>query len=105
MPKIFLIKNRLHQQQLRVLESQKHALEGDGNEPLSLVSRKREATGESPEYPLTRSCTSKVLCNTICAIAAYQIWLFDDTSAKIRSDYPELAEFSCWRRHFSRLNL
>lgn len=60
MPKIFLIKNRLHQQQLKLLESQnllanKNALQiggdrddddsprGDGhNEPLSLVSRNRD---------------------------------------------------------------
>lgn len=59
MPKIFLIKNRLHQQQLKLLESQnllaaKNDLglgdrdeddshSGDGqNEPLSLVSRNRE---------------------------------------------------------------
>lgn len=59
MPKIFLIKNRLHQQQLRLLESQnllaaKNDLglgdrdeddshSGDGqNEPLSLVSRNRD---------------------------------------------------------------
>lgn len=59
MPKIFLIKNRLHQQQLKLLESQnllaaKNDLElgerddddshsGDGqNEPLSLVSRNRD---------------------------------------------------------------
>lgn len=58
MPKIFLIKNRLHQQQLRLLESQnlltaKNDLglaerddddshSGDGqNEPMSLVSRSR----------------------------------------------------------------
>lgn len=59
MPKIFLIKNRLHQQQLKLLESQnllaaKNDLglgdrdeddshSGDGqNEPLSLVSRNRD---------------------------------------------------------------
>lgn len=59
MPKIFLIKNRLHQQQLKLLESQnllaaKNELglgdrddddshSGDAqNEPLSLVSRNRE---------------------------------------------------------------
>lgn len=57
MPKIFLIKNRLHQQQLKLLESQnllaaKNDLElgvdddshnGDGqNEPLSLVARNRD---------------------------------------------------------------
>ncbi|KFB48990.1 uncharacterized protein LOC100878345 [Anopheles sinensis] len=63
MPKIFLIKNRLHQQQLRLVEeAQKNSHVGpgggsvgvgsvvdsvgsgsdDGNEPLSLVSRKRE---------------------------------------------------------------
>lgn len=58
MPKIFLIKNRLHQQQLRLLESQnllnaKNDLvlgdrDGDVNngnghdEPLSLVSRNRD---------------------------------------------------------------
>lgn len=59
MPKIFLIKNRLHEQQLKLLESQnlgkaKNDLglgdrddddshhSGDGhNEPLSLVSRHR----------------------------------------------------------------
>jgi hypothetical protein len=33
MPKIFLIKNRLHQQQLRLLESQKR--ETDGGESLT----------------------------------------------------------------------
>lgn len=59
MPKIFLIKNRLHQQQLKLLESQNllaakndlglgdrdedDSRSGDGqNEPLSLVSRNRE---------------------------------------------------------------
>lgn len=55
MPKIFLIKNRLHQQQLRLLESQNllaakddlvlgnNTGSGDGhNEPLSLVSRNRD---------------------------------------------------------------
>lgn len=65
MPKIFLIKNRLHQQQLRLVEeAQKNTHSGPGggggssvvddavgsgggsevgsNEPLSLVSRKRE---------------------------------------------------------------
>lgn len=49
MPKIFLIKNRLHQQQLRLLESQKLAtdgLEGSGNEPLSLVARGKKDTGK-----------------------------------------------------------
>jgi hypothetical protein len=56
MPKIFLIKNRLHQQQLRLLESQNLLIAKDddrlnplgttsppppsNNEPLSLVSRK-----------------------------------------------------------------
>lgn len=53
MPKIFLIKNRLHQQQLRLLESQNLLAAKDdlvlgnsaGNghdEPLSLVSRNRD---------------------------------------------------------------
>lgn len=56
MPKIFLIKNRLHQQQLRLLESQNllnakdddrlgplnSTDNGNGGEPLSLVSRKKD---------------------------------------------------------------
>lgn len=48
MPKIFLIKNRLHQQQLRLLESQNslHSKDEDrllsGVEPLSLISRKKD---------------------------------------------------------------
>lgn len=50
MPKIFLIKNRLHQQQLRLLEAQNLLnkdedrlvpLSPPPNEPLSLVSRRR----------------------------------------------------------------
>ncbi|XP_026461428.1 transcriptional regulator ovo isoform X2 [Ctenocephalides felis] len=44
MPKIFLIKNRLHQQQLRLLESQKSSGDEllDCREPISLVARKKE---------------------------------------------------------------
>lgn len=47
MPKIFLIKTRLHQQQLRLLESQNslHSKDDDrllSGEPLSLISRKRD---------------------------------------------------------------
>lgn len=54
MPKIFLIKNRLHQQQLKLLEAQNilHSKDVDqfgsfsdnsnNDEPLSLVSRKRD---------------------------------------------------------------
>lgn len=46
MPKISLIKHRIHQEQLRLLESQKNANYGEnafGNEPLSLVSRKKDS--------------------------------------------------------------
>lgn len=67
MPKIFLIKNRLHQQQLRLLESQnliqaknENRLNiGDGSqqdqddrEPLSLVAKKRntEDNSASPRH-------------------------------------------------------
>lgn len=62
MPKIFLIKNRLHQQQLRLLESQNliqaksedrlnigdssHS-EQDDREPLSLVAKKRNTEDNS----------------------------------------------------------
>lgn len=63
MPKIFLIKNRLHQQQLKLLESQNllaakddlvfgrrdsgDSNAGDGlDEPLSLVSRNRDRGNE-----------------------------------------------------------
>lgn len=69
MPKIFLIKNRLHQQQLKLLESQnllaaKNDLglgdrddddshSGDGQDkPLSLVSRNRERDNDSGELNL-----------------------------------------------------
>lgn len=53
MPKIFLIKNRLHQQQLRLLESQnaannKNDLLGDDQKPLSLIVQKKE--GKSYKY-------------------------------------------------------
>lgn len=50
MPKIFLIKDRLHKQQLKLLESLKHNDRDDDdrhdsddtqNEPLSLVARNR----------------------------------------------------------------
>lgn len=60
MPKIFLIKNRLHQQQLRLLESQNLIQSktedrlniGDGSqhddrEPLSLVAKKRNTEDNS----------------------------------------------------------
>lgn len=62
MPKIFLIKNRLHQQQLRLLESQNliqaknddrlnigdSAYQNqDDREPLSLVARKRNTEDNS----------------------------------------------------------
>jgi ovo-like protein len=59
MPKIFLIKNRLHQQQLRLLESQ-NLIQAknddrlnigdsgqDDREPLSLVARKRNTEDNS----------------------------------------------------------
>lgn len=48
MPKIFLIKNRLHQQQLKLLESQNGQIKsGDLNagleqQPLSLIVHKKE---------------------------------------------------------------
>lgn len=53
MPKIFLIKNRLHQQQLRLLESQNAATTKTGDlgnilggssepQPLSLIVQKKE---------------------------------------------------------------
>jgi hypothetical protein len=62
MPKIFLIKNRLHQQQLRLLESQNliqaknenrlnigdsAQQDHDDREPLSLVARKRNTEDNS----------------------------------------------------------
>lgn len=61
MPKIFLIKNRLHQQQLRLLESQNliqaknedrlnigdSAQDQDDREPLSLVAKKRNTEDNS----------------------------------------------------------
>ncbi|XP_055599441.1 transcriptional regulator ovo-like [Uranotaenia lowii] len=53
MPKISLIKHRIHQEQLRLLESQKNAgHDGDGhggfgNEPLSLVSRNKKDSKDS----------------------------------------------------------
>lgn len=62
MPKIFLIKNRLHQQQLRLLESQNliqaknedrlnigdsSQQDHDDREPLSLVARKRNTEDNS----------------------------------------------------------
>uniref|UniRef100_A0A182IYF3 Uncharacterized protein n=1 Tax=Anopheles atroparvus TaxID=41427 RepID=A0A182IYF3_ANOAO len=73
MPKIFLIKNRLHQQQLRLVEeAQKNSHVGPGgggvgvsvvdsvgsgsdvgNEPLSLVSRKREHEDSTEVQPST----------------------------------------------------
>lgn len=58
MPKIFLIKNRLHQQQLRLLESQ-NLIQAknedrlnigdshDDREPLSLVAKKRNTEDNS----------------------------------------------------------
>lgn len=60
MPKIFLIKNRLHQQQLRLLESQNliqsktedrlnigDSSQHDDREPLSLVAKKRNTEDNS----------------------------------------------------------
>lgn len=62
MPKIFLIKNRLHQQQLRLLESQNliqaknenrlnigdnSQQDQDDREPLSLVAKKRNTEDNS----------------------------------------------------------
>lgn len=60
MPKIFLIKNRLHQQQLRLLESQNliqaknenrlnigDSSQQDHDEPLSLVAKKRNTEDNS----------------------------------------------------------
>lgn len=49
MPKIFLIKNRLHQQQLKLLESQNATANKSGElnaaleqQPLSLIVQKKE---------------------------------------------------------------
>ncbi|XP_065158923.1 transcriptional regulator ovo isoform X2 [Atheta coriaria] len=55
MPKIFLIKNRLHQQQLRLLESQnaannKNDLLGDDQKPLSLIVQKKEDREKSEKH-------------------------------------------------------
>ncbi|XP_031626933.1 transcriptional regulator ovo isoform X2 [Contarinia nasturtii] len=88
MPKIFLIKNRLHQQQLKLLESQnllaaKNDLglgdrdeddshSGDGqNEPLSLVSRNRDRDSNDSDRDIfseqnqqtERSSTSSLLAS------------------------------------------
>jgi len=83
MPKIFLIKNRLHQQQLRLLESQnllaaKNDLglgdrddddshSGDGqNEPLSLVSRNRDRDNNDSDRDIfgeERTSTSSLLAS------------------------------------------
>jgi hypothetical protein len=68
MPKIFLIKNRLHQQQLRLLESQNliqaknenrlnigdsSHQEHDDREPLSLVAKKRNTEDNSASLQQT----------------------------------------------------
>lgn len=48
MPKIFLIKNRLHQQQLKLLESQNATAQkndlgiGDTQQPLPLIVQKKD---------------------------------------------------------------
>lgn len=61
MPKIFLIKNRLHQQQLRLLESQKRDTDGGGEsltppgsplsdcQPVSLVVNKAPPSNQPPK--------------------------------------------------------
>jgi hypothetical protein len=75
MPKIFLIKDRLHQQQLRLQESQslihaknqlsieeepKRRSVGDGiQEPLSLVSKKRITDEQCEESPENRKSRGK----------------------------------------------
>lgn len=59
MPKIFLIKNRLHQQQLKLLESQNGQNKtGDLNgaleqQPLSLIVQKKE--GKAPQIDLKKN--------------------------------------------------
>lgn len=62
MPKIFLIKNRLHQQQLRLLEAQngaanKNELDIGDSQPLPLVVQKKE--GKRPEIQFRRASQSK----------------------------------------------
>lgn len=94
MPKIFLIKNRLHQQQLKLLESQNLIQSksddsfnieynsqsecGDNREPLSLVAKKQN-NEKWNEYKNTSNATGKrityqinpLLCFSSCVYFYY----------------------------------
>lgn len=110
MPKIFLIKNRLHQQQLKLLESQNllaakndlglgdrdedDSRSGDGqNEPLSLVSRNRERDNHDSGKLFVQN-TQKIFRQFFSSFPTRQRLIFGSFARFSLSSYNQSSECS-----------